>query len=296
MLKLIKKIIPEVIKNKIKSKLKKSKFNDFKKTSIILTKTDLIAGIKKAGIKKGDILFIHSSLKGLGYIENGPQTIIDAFKSVIGKEGTLIFPVFTIDMTMEKTLLSDSVFCPKTSPSTVGAISNYFLKNDFVFRSLHPTHSVAAWGKHAEFITKNHHTANSNFGKDTPFGRFLELNGKLLGLGIKYDNVTFYHTYEDLNLYKFPEVYLPQPFKTTIKNHDDKNIQMAVLCHNPEFHKTRIEKDATIELFFSNYFEKNNISSKTKIGQGFLWWMQAEDVINSLDLLYKQGKTIYKIK
>lgn len=296
MLNQIKKIIPSFIKKKIKSMIKVNKFKEFKNTSVVLTKEALIKGIKKAGIKKGDTLFIHSSLKGLGYIEGGPQTIIDAFKSVIGNDGTLIFPVFTIDMSMEKTLKSNTVFCPKTSPSTVGSISNAFLKNEGVFRSLHPTHSVAAWGKHAEFITKDHHSSNSNFGKDTPFGRFLELNGKLLGLGIKYDNVTFYHTYEDLNLAKFPTVYLPKPFNVKIKNHKNEEIKLAVLCHNPEFHKTRIEKDPAIEQFFSNYFEKNKIATKTKIGQGFLWWMQAEDVINSLDLLYKQDKTIYKIK
>ncbi len=296
MLQLIKKIVPDFIKNKIKTKIKKEQFKEFKNTAIALTKERLIEEIKKAGIKKGDILFIHSSLKGLGYIENGAQTIIDAFKEVLTDEGTLIFPTFTIDMTMENTLKNRILFDPKTSPSTVGSITNKFLTNDSVFRSLHPTHSVAAWGKHAKFITQSHHTANSIFGKDTPFGRFLELNGKLLGLGIDYANVTFYHAYEDLNLTQFPSVYLPKPYRVKLKNYNNEEIEIDVKCHNPEFHKTRIEKDKKIEQFFANYFESNQISTKTKIGQGFLWWMYAEDVINSLDLLYKQDITIYKIK
>ncbi len=295
MIKIIKKIIPQPIKKIVKSKLRKEKFKQFKKDSVVLTKEELVKGFKKSGIEKGDILFIHSSLKGLGYIQNGPQDVIDAFKQVVGEEGTLIFPVFTIDMSMLKTLKSGAVFCPKSSPSTVGSITNAFLKNENVFRSLHPTHSVAAWGKYAEYITKDHHTAGSNFGDNTPFGRFLELNGKLLGLGIKYDNVTFYHTYEDLHLSKFPKVYLDEPFKAKIKNHQGEELELSVFCHNPEFHKTRIEKDPMVERFFSDYFEQNGISKKTKIGQGFLWWMYAADVIKSLDLLYKQDKTIYKV-
>lgn len=293
---LLKSLIPAKAKDKIKSILKKKEFESFKKQATVLKETDLINSFKNAGIQKGDILFIHSSLKGLGFIEGGPLTIIEALKTILGNEGTLIFPVFTIDMSMEKTLLnSNHLFNPKTSLSTVGSITNSFLKEENTFRSLHPTHSVAAWGKHAKEIVKDHHLAKTNFGKGTPFGKFLDLNGKLMGLGINYANVTFYHTFEDLNLELFPQVYLPEPIKTKIKGYDHEIIELDVLCHNIEFHKTRIEKDPKIEAFFANYFEEHNLSTKTKIGQGEVWWIQSKEVIDALDLLYKQNITIYNI-
>lgn len=297
MKKILKKIIPHKVKSKIKSVIKNKDFNNFKKEAIILSSADLIEGFIKAGIKKGDILFIHSSLKGLGYIEGGPQTVIKALKETVGNEGTLIFPVFTINMSMEQTLNDPShLFNPSSSLSTVGSISNTFLKGENIHRSLHPTHSVAAWGKHAEDIVKNHHLAKTNFGGGTPFGRFLDLNGKLMGLGINYNNVTFYHTYEDLNLEKFPNVYLKTPIASRIINFNNEKVEVETLCHNLDFHKTRIEKNPEVEAYFSNYFEKNNISLKTQIGQGNIWWMHSKQVIETLDILYKQNITIYNIK
>lgn len=189
----------------------------------------------------------------------------------------------------------DFIFNPKTSKSTVGSITNHFLKSENVYRSIHPTHSVAAWGKHAKHITSSHYELETNFGLDTPFGKFLALNGKLMGLGINYAHVTFYHTFEDLNLNNFPFVYLPDAFNAKVLNHKGELITCKTLCHNPDFHKTRIEKDPKVEAFFRNYFEKNKLSNTTKIGDGHLWWIHSKDVIEHLDILYKQNKTIYKV-
>ncbi|MFC2176574.1 AAC(3) family N-acetyltransferase, partial [Bacteroidota bacterium] len=178
----LKKIIPESIKEKIKRIVKQIRLLVFKKEATHLSSDQLVKEFKKAGIQKGDALFIHSSLKGLGYIENGAITVIEALKQVVTEEGTLIFPTFTIKGSMYETLSDETlVFDPKSSASTVGYITNQFLKSGNVYRSLHPTHSVAAWGKHAEYITSNHYELSTNFGENTPFGKFLDLNGKVLG-------------------------------------------------------------------------------------------------------------------
>ena len=51
-------------------------------------------GLKSLGLKKGDIVLLHSSFLSLGKVENGPTEVIKAFLSVIGKTGTLLVPVF----------------------------------------------------------------------------------------------------------------------------------------------------------------------------------------------------------
>lgn len=292
---LIKKLVPNQIKQRIKSIKKKKDFEQFKKEAEVLTKSDLIKGFISAGIEKGDSLFIHSSLKGLGYIENGAIDIINALQEVVGEEGTLVFPTYSISLSMFDTVNDpDFVFDPDSSPSTVGRITNVFREMPGVVRSLHPTHSIAAWGKNAKYLTEDHYKAKSNFSVDSPFGKFLKLNGKIVGLGINYGNVTFYHTYEDHNLEKFNGVYLPNKYKAKMKNGDDV-IETEIYIHNPEFHKTRIEKDPKVEAFFANYFQTNNVSRTTPIGQGEMWWINAEDMMRHLGLLYDQGKTIYKV-
>lgn len=291
----LKRLIPKFLKTFIKSLLRKKDFDEFKEKAIKLNRDILIRDFKKAGIQRGDTLFVHSSLRGLGYIENGPIDIIEAFKEVLTEEGTLVFPTFTLNGSMYEALKDqDHIFDPKTSESTVGAITNTFLNSENIYRSLHPTHSVSAWGKHAEYITRDHYCAKTNFGEGTPFGKFLELNGKVTGLGITYGPVTFYHVYEDLNLEKFPEVYLPDVYKGKLLNEHGELIESDTLCHNPDFHKTRIDKTPGIESYFSKQFD-GNISHKTSIGDGSIWWMYSSDLIQELDKLYKQGITIYKV-
>jgi aminoglycoside 3-N-acetyltransferase len=294
---IVKKLIPAALKRRLKSWQKKKDFKKFQSEALVLTKKDLIEGFKKSGIEKGDTIFVHSSLKGLGYIENGAKDIIDAFQEVLTEEGNLVFPTFTITGSMTETLSNqDIIFDPKTTVSTVGSITNHFLKYENVFRSLHPTHSVAAWGKNAKDIAAEHYELDTNFGPKTPFGKFLDLNGKVVGLGIDYGNVTYYHVYEDFNLEKWPDVYLEKPFKSAILDHNGDRHGCDVYAHNPEFHKTRIEKKPEIESFFCDYLEKNEISFRSQIGQGHIWWMKSKDLIHHLDLLYKEGKSIYKIK
>lgn len=36
----------------------------------------------------------------------------------------------------------------------------------------------------------------------------------------------------------------------------DKVVSMNVLCHNPEFHKSRIDKSPAIEKYFNEYLMK----------------------------------------
>jgi aminoglycoside 3-N-acetyltransferase len=292
---LLKKIIPSFLKDWIKSALKKKKFQTFKKKSTLLDFKTLEICFRDAGVEKGDVVFVHSSLKGLGYIEHGAKDVVEALKSVVTSEGTLVFPTFTIEDSMYNTLKNpDFIFDPKTTPSTVGAITNYFHNSEGTYRSIHPTHSVSAWGKHARYITQEHYETGSNFGKGTPFGKMLELNGKIMGIGISYGPVTIYHAYEDLDLSKFPGVYLPQPLSTRIRLEDKKLINCNIFCHTPEYHKSRIDKTPEIESFFAKEFEKN-ISHKSKIGDGYVWWMKTQELFGELDRLYKEGRTIYQI-
>lgn len=65
-------------------------------------------------------------------------------------------------------------------------------------RSIHPTHSVSAGGKHAAYLTEGHHKAPSIFGADSPWQRVIDCEqAKVLSLGISMRLVTFYHAQED---------------------------------------------------------------------------------------------------
>jgi len=183
-----------------------------------ITKQALVDDFATLGLEKDDVLVVYSSLRSIGFVEGGPDTVIDALMEVVGPGGTLAFPTFTIAGTMSETLAGGNfVFDPATSPSTVGRITEVFRHRPGVHRSLHPTHSVAAWGRLAREITATHLEDGTNFGASSPFGKLLQFDAKAVGLGVTFAPITFYHAYEDMNLDKFPGVYLAQPFKARIR-------------------------------------------------------------------------------
>jgi len=265
------------------------------KARVPVTKEQLLGDFVALGLETGDVLFIHSSLRNLGFVEGGPDTVIDTLMEVVGPQGTLVFPTFTIAGTMSETLAKgDFIFDPATSPSTVGKITEVFRGRRGVRRSLHPTHSVAAWGRLAEELTATHLADGTNCGPSSPFGKLMEFDGKVVGLGITFGPVTFYHAYEDYYPEKFPGLYQEKPLKACIRLPEGDR-KVSLTCHNPERTKRRIDKTPEIEAFFSQYFRTTGVAHTGQTGDSESWWLNAREMFDCVDKLYAQGVTIYSV-
>ncbi|MBT9138542.1 MAG: SPBc2 prophage-derived aminoglycoside N(3')-acetyltransferase-like protein YokD [Syntrophomonadaceae bacterium] len=151
-----------------------------------MNKAEIIVGLKGIGLKKGDIVLLHSALSSLGYVEGGADTVIDAFLDVLGKEGTLIVPAF----------------------GNLGIIAVRVKKRPESVVSIHPAAAVAAIGGKAEIICKDHWKAGTAHGKNTPYTRMAEMGGYVVLLGVDQDRSTTLHT---------PEVLAKLPYLKTIK-------------------------------------------------------------------------------
>jgi aminoglycoside N3'-acetyltransferase len=65
----------------------------------VLTKNDFLRGLREAGLEAGMHVVAHSSMKRFGrYIEDGPDTIIDALEEIITPDGTLVMPTFSSNL------------------------------------------------------------------------------------------------------------------------------------------------------------------------------------------------------
>ena len=51
---------------------------------MVVTERDIIAALNDVGIRRGDVVIVHSSLKSMGYVEGGADTVIDALLKVLG--------------------------------------------------------------------------------------------------------------------------------------------------------------------------------------------------------------------
>lgn len=175
----------------------------------MFTKNELMEDIKTIGITKGDIVIVHSSFKSLGELEYGAKTVVDAIFEVIGEDGTLVFP--TLCQNDWKNVYRNWHL---DAPSDVGYLTNYFRKLPGALRSNQATHSVAAIGRDAAYITKTHGETglipgpfgDTPFAKDSPWEKLYELNAKILLIGVGSMYITLRHLAEyrviDKNLQK----------------------------------------------------------------------------------------------
>jgi aminoglycoside 3-N-acetyltransferase len=149
----------------------------------------LLEGLKALGINEGDALLVHSSYKSLGGVDGGIDTVISALKSAVGDSGTLIMPTFTY----EYVNASSPVFDVSETPSCVGMITELFRKSEGVIRSIHPTHSLAVWGKDKEYYVRDHRLDKTCLEKNSPIFKLKENHGKIMLLGCPTEKLTLLH-------------------------------------------------------------------------------------------------------
>jgi aminoglycoside 3-N-acetyltransferase len=141
------------------------------------------------------VVFMHSSMSRLGYVEGGVATVVSALRGAVveARDGTVAVPTFSMRGGMAETLRAGEIFDVRNTPSGTGRITELIRKQPDARRSLHPTHSVAAIGPRAARLVEAHHRDRRSFGPLSPFARLIEADGYILGLGVDLGPVTFYH-------------------------------------------------------------------------------------------------------
>lgn len=270
---------------------------EIKKTAPTITKDKIISDLREMGIVQGDNLFLHSSLKNIGYVEGGARTVIEAILNVISSSGTLVVPTYSQRGTMYETCQTKNyLFDPRSDTTGLGLIPATFLRLPNVQRSIHPTHSVSAIGKHAKFITESHHLAVSTFGTDSPWDRFIKLDGKLFGLGVTLASLTCFHVLEDNMLDKFPlPVRMKETYYLKCKDWESNLFEIPVTPLDPKFTPQRVDAKDRHDLreYFWKEFESAGLLNVGRVGLATCWYVKAKTFLNHITMLMKEGITIY---
>ncbi len=153
----------------------------------MISKTAIVADLKRLGVRSGMDVICHSSLSAIGHVIGGADAVIDAICSVIGKRGVLMAPSFNFG--------DVSVFNPATTPAMTGAIPQAMLKRPDAVRSDNPTHPLVALGRRADELCRDHAAAGV-WSDDSPIGRLIHTGGYILSLGVSQVYSTAYHVAE----------------------------------------------------------------------------------------------------
>ena len=157
------------------------------------TKADLKHDLVAMGLTGNETILIHSSMKSIGPVEGGADTVLDAWMEFFA-EGLLLLPTHTWRFINEE----NRVFDVRRSPCCVGILPELFRQRPGVVRSLHPTHSMAAYGKGAAAYLEGELDANTPCTPGGCYDRLRAAHGKVLLLGVTHARNTFIHSVEEV--------------------------------------------------------------------------------------------------
>ncbi len=170
----------------------------------IVTKDEIVRGLRELGLKRGDIVGVHSSLSSFGYVEGGADAVIDALLEVVGEEGTVVMPTHSTNLEQVELSPKEKAagalwlykilpYDPKETPCTTGMIPETFRKRPGVVRGLHPVFSIAAIGPKAQEIVRAGDKSGLGGWK-----ALYELDGYVLLIGVDLGVCTAMHLAENM--------------------------------------------------------------------------------------------------
>ncbi len=153
-----------------------------------MTRDEVADQLRALGVQRGGVLLVHTSFRAVRPVQGGPAGLIDALRTALGPDGTLVMPSWTGD--------DETPFDPASTPASedLGIVADIFWRMPGVVRSDHPF-AFAAAGPRAAQVTADPlplppHIAQS------PVGRVRDLDGQVLLLGVTHDADTTLHLAE----------------------------------------------------------------------------------------------------
>lgn len=170
----------------------------------------LTAALSALGVRPGDVLLVHASLRAVGQTAGGPGAVLAALRRAVGRKGTVVVPSFTPENSdtsphyrartrglgaeaRDAVRSSMPPFDPASTPApSMGALAETVRTAAGAERSSHPQTSFAALGPAAGELLAGHR-ADCHLGEDSPLARLYEADARILLLGTGFDTCTAFH-------------------------------------------------------------------------------------------------------
>lgn len=201
----------------------------------MLTERDIHAFLKNAGIRPTDTVLIHTSMRSLGEVEGGCDGVIDGFVSYLSS-GLFLVPTHTWANVDEKS----PIFDVNSTRPCIGALPTVAAFRQDGTRSLHPTHSVAAFGERARDFVSGEEHATTPCSAGGVWQRLYDEGAKILLIGVGLNRNTYIHAIDEMLDLKGR---LAEPIPLSVIDEGGKRYELTFRKHG----------EATGSEFFENY-------------------------------------------
>ena len=203
----------------------------------MLSPEQLVDDLRNVGVRPGDTLMVHASLRAIGPVTGGAEGVLDALDDAVGPEGTLLMILgaeIEHDWVNERPeveraelLAAAPPFDPANTPvfHEVGYLAEAFRKRAGTRVTDNPSGRFGARGRLAEALLADA-PWDDYYGPGSPLEQFCAHGGKVLRLGANPDTATVLH---------WAEYLADVPNKRRVRRHyrchgDDGPIVRTVAC------------------------------------------------------------------
>lgn len=166
--------------------------------------------LRRLGLPIGATVLVHASLRAIGPVAGGAETLLEALYMVIGESGTAMAPAscweaadpaeFREPPPPHELEAARAAVIPYTPDSPIDACLGVFPqvvhRAPGARRSSVPGSSFVALGRHADELVADQNPGRP-YGPDGPLGRLADLDGWVLLLGVDFRCATSVHCAEE---------------------------------------------------------------------------------------------------
>ena len=176
---------------------------------MFVTRSRIIRDLTRLGLKSGDTVMLHASVKSIGWIVGGPAVVLQAILDHLGPEGTLLMLIgweddpYHLSEWPEKRRDMYLAECPAFDVETSRANRSWSILTEYLrtwegaVRSNHPDKSFAAVGKLAGWLMSNH-AWDHGYGEESSLAKLCQVAGSVLQIGSPMSSLTILHHAEYL--------------------------------------------------------------------------------------------------
>jgi aminoglycoside 3-N-acetyltransferase len=220
----------------------------------MLTRNDVFQLLESFGIRHDDVVTMHSSLREIGPIEGGADGLIDALKEYLC-DGLLLIPTHT----WANVNAANPHFDVRSTVPCIGTLSRVAAFRKDGVRSLHPTHSMAAFGKDARAYIQGEEKSCTPGPMGGALSRLYELGGKVLLVGVGHERNTYLHAVDER--IDRPNRLAPTGFAVEITDWDGN------ILHNEDFHPHHTEGiNIGLSEYYRNYKHALDVTGAVQYG------------------------------